>query len=65
MMEYALLLVAPIVAGVLIAVAILVMNGLRERREQRRLALQEARRLDRAPLGAQPAPNVKDRRIAS
>ena len=65
MTGYALLLAAPVIAGVLIAVAVLVMNGLRERREQRRMALQEARRLDRAPLGAQPTPDVKDRRIAS
>ena len=65
MTRYAIFLVAPVVGGVLIAVAVLLISGLCERRERRRMELREARRLDRAPLPARPAPDVKDRRIAS
>ena len=65
MTGYALFLVAPVVTGVLIAVAVLLMNGLRERCERRRMELREARRLDSAPLSARPGPDVADRRIAS
>ena len=65
MTRYAILLVAPIVGGVLIAVASLLIRGLLEVREGRRLALREARRRDRAPLSARRIPDVKDRRIAS
>jgi hypothetical protein len=65
MTRYAIFLVAPVVGGVLIAVAVLLISGLRERRERRRVELREARRLDGARLSARPAPDVKDRRIAS
>jgi hypothetical protein len=61
MTGYAIFLVAPIVGGILIAVAVLLVSGLRERRERRL----EARRLDGAPRSARPAPDVQDRRIAS
>jgi len=65
MTRYAIFLAAPVVVGVLIAVAILLINGLRERHERRRLELREARRFDGAPLSAGSAPEVEDRRIAS
>jgi len=65
MTRYAIFLAAPVVVGVLIAVAILLINGLRERHERRRMELREARRLDGAPLSAGSAPEVEDRRIAS
>ncbi len=51
MIRYAIVLAAPVVGGVLIAVAIILITELRERRERRRMALREAR--------------PKDRRIAS
>ncbi len=69
MIRYVVLLVAPLVIGVLIAVAILLINGLREHRERTRRELYDARRLDRAPsstdLAATSASKVRDRRIAS
>src|SRR3989442_6497976 len=43
MTRYAIFLAAPVVVGVLIAVAILLINGLRERHERRRMELREAR----------------------
>jgi len=46
MSRYAALLVVPLIAGVLIAVAGLLINELRERRERRHTVLREARRLD-------------------
>src|SRR2546423_14167919 len=49
MIRYAIVLAAPVVGGVLIAVAIILITELRERRERRRMALREARHLDRAP----------------
>jgi hypothetical protein len=69
MIRYVVLLVAPLVIGALIAVAILLINGLREHRERTRRELYEARRLDRAPssngLAARSASKVRDRWIAS
>jgi hypothetical protein len=69
MIRYVVLLVAPLVIGVLIAVAILFINGLREHRERTHRELYEARRLDRVPsspdLAARSASKVRDRRIAS
>jgi len=65
MIRYAIVLAAPVVGGVLIAVAIILITELRERRERRRMALREARHLDRAPISGGPAPDAKDRRIAS
>ena len=69
MVRYVVLLVAPLVVGGLIAVAVLLINALREHRERTRRELSEARRLDRAPsstdLAARSAPEVRDRRIAS
>ena len=49
MIRYVVLLIAPLIIGALIAVAVLLINGLRERRERTRRELYEARRLDRAP----------------
>jgi hypothetical protein len=68
MSRYAAVLVVPLIVGILIAVPLLLINGLRERRERRRTALREARRLDRldyATFCARPASDGKDRRIAS
>jgi hypothetical protein len=69
MIRYAILLFVPVVGGVLIAVAIVGLNGLRERQERKCRELDEARRLDRAPLcpglSAGPAADLEDRRIAS
>ncbi len=65
MIRYAIVLAAPVVGGVLIAVAIILITELRERRERRRMALREPRHLDRAPASGGPAPDAKDRRIAS
>jgi len=45
MIRYAIVLAAPVVGGVLIAVAIILITELRERRERRRMALREARHL--------------------
>ena len=56
------LLVVPLIVGVLIAVAVLLINGLRERRERNHTALREARRLDNldyATLSARPASAAK------
>jgi len=65
MFRYALLLAAPVVAGVLIAVAVILINGLRERRERSRTALREVGLPDREPASGRPAPDAKDQRIAS
>jgi hypothetical protein len=68
MSRYAAVLVVPLIVGTLIAAAVLLINGLRERREQRHAALREARRLDgpvHATFSAKPTPDDKDRRIAS
>src|SRR5437016_8581786 len=65
MIRYAIVLAAPVVGGVLIAVPIILITELRERRQRRRMALREARHLDRAPVSGGPAPDAKDRRIAS
>ena len=69
MIRYVALLIGPLIIGALIAVAVLLINGLRERRERTRRELYEARRLDREPsstdLAARSAPEVRDRRIAS
>jgi len=69
MSPYALLLIAPVIGGVLIAAAILALHGLRERHERMRRELDEARRLDRMPIRAvraeSPSAEHEDRRIAS
>ena len=69
MIRYVVLLIAPLIIGALIAVAVLLINGLRERRERTRRELYEARRLDCEPsstdLAARSAPEVRDRQIAS
>ena len=69
MIGYVVILVAPLIVGGLIAVAVLLINGLRERRARTRRDLYEARRLDRGPsstdLAARSAPQVRNRRIAS
>lgn len=68
MSRYVVILIVPLIVGGLIAVTVLLANGLRERRERRRMALREARRLDSlnyATLSARPASDGKDRRIAS
>jgi len=68
MSRYAAVLVVPLIVGTLIAVTVLLINGLRERREQRHAVLREARRLDGpdyATFSAKPTPDDKDRRIAS
>jgi hypothetical protein len=65
MTGYALLLLAPVASGLLIAVAIFLMNGLREGRERRHMELREARRLDRATLPPGPTADSRDQRIAS
>jgi hypothetical protein len=68
MSRYAAVLVVPLIVGTLIAVTVLLINGLRERREQRHAVLREARRLDDldcATFSAKPTADDKDRRIAS
>ena len=65
MLRYAIFLAAPVVGGVLIAVVVILITGLRERRERSRMALREARRRDGAPVSGKPAPDAKDHRIAS
>jgi hypothetical protein len=68
MSPYAAVLVVPLIVGILIAVTLLLINGLRERRERRHTALREARRLDSldyATFSARPASDGKDRRMAS
>ena len=65
MFRYAIFLAAPVLGGVLIAVAVILINELRERRERSRMALREARRRDGAPVSGGPAPDAKDHRIAS
>ena len=67
MSHYAAVLVVPLIVGVLIAVTVLLINGLRERRERRLTALCEARRLDSldyATFSAKPASDDKGRRVA-
>ena len=68
MSRYVVILLVPLVIGSLIVIAILLINGLRERRDQRDMELREARRLNsrnftkpsaRSPLDGE------DRRIAS
>ena len=66
MSRYVVILIVPLVVGSLIAVAVLLINGLREQRERRDMELREARRLnsrDYATLSARPASDRKDRRI--
>jgi hypothetical protein len=68
MSRYAAVLVVPLIVGILIAVTLLLINGLRERRERRDTALREARRLDSPDYGTfstRPASDGKDRRIES
>jgi len=68
MSRYAAVLVGPLIVGTLIAVTVLLINGLRERREQRHTVLREARRLDGpdyVTFSTRPTPDDKDRRIAS
>jgi len=68
MSHYVVLLVAPVIIGSVIAVMVLLISGLSERRERRHMTLREARRrdsLDHAMLSARSASDGKDRRIAS
>jgi len=68
MSRYAALLIAPLIVGVLIAVTVLLINELRERRERRHTVLREARHLDDpdyATSSARSDADRKDRRIAS
>ena len=68
MSRYVVILIVPLVVGSLIAVAILLINGLRERHERKDMELREARRLntrDFAILSARSPSEGKDRRIAS
>ena len=68
MSRYAAVLVVPLIIGTLIAVTVLLINGLRERREQRHAVLREAGcldDLDYATFSAKRTPDDKDRRIAS
>jgi len=68
MSRYVVMLIVPLVVGSLIAVAILLINGLRERRERKDMELREARRLNKrdfAILSARSSSEGKDRRIAS
>ena len=68
MSRYVVILIVPLVVGSLIAVAILLINGLRARRERKDMELREARRLntrDFAILSARSPSGGKDRRIAS
>jgi hypothetical protein len=68
MSRYVVVLIVPLVVGSLIAVAVLLINGLRERRERRDMELREARRLnsrDVARLSARSPSDGKDQRIAS
>jgi hypothetical protein len=68
MSRYVVILIVPLVVGSLIAVAVLLINGLRERRERRDMELREARRLnsrDVARLSARSPSDGKDQRIAS
>jgi len=69
MIRYVVLLVAPLIVGVLVAVVVLLINGLRERSERTRRELYEARRLDHmasaTDLAARSAPEVRHRRITS
>ena len=68
MSRYAAVLVVPLIVGTLIALTILLINALRERRERKDTALREARRLDSPDYGtfsARPVSDGKDERIAS
>lgn len=68
MIRYAVLLVGPLIIGTLIAIGLLLISGLRERRERTRRELDEARRSERAPStdrAAMAAHDLEDRRIAS
>jgi len=62
MSRYVAVLVVPLIVGLLIAVTVLLINELRERREHRDTALREARRLDGlndATFSARPTPDDK------
>jgi hypothetical protein len=68
MSRYAAVLVVPLIVGTLIAITVLFIKGLRERREEKHAVLREARRLDDldyATFSAKRTPDDKDRRIAS
>jgi hypothetical protein len=68
MSRYVVMLIVPLVIGSLIAVGVLLINGLREQRERRDMELREARRLnsrDVARLSARSPSDGKDQRIAS
>jgi hypothetical protein len=65
---YAAVLVVPLIVGILIAVAVLLVNGLRERREQTQWTLRDARRVDsrdHATRSAGRSSDDKGQRIAS
>lgn len=68
--RYVILLIVPIIIGVLVAVVVTVINGLRQRRIDARRTLLEARRPDGALSSAGPAAkeassDLTHRRIAS
>ena len=68
MSRYVVILTVPLVVGSLIAVAVLLLNELRERRERKDMELRDSRRLnsrDVARLSARSPSDGKDRRIAS
>ena len=68
MSRYVVILLVPLVIGSVIAIAILLINGLRERRDQRAMELREARHLnnrDFARSSARSPSDGEDRRIAS
>ena len=69
MIEYAILLIVPVVLGGLIAAAFLAFNGLRARSERTRRELDEARRRERTPFRTDvahgPTVDREDQRIAS
>jgi hypothetical protein len=68
MSRYVVILIVPLVVGSLIAIVVLLINELRERRERKDMELREARRVnsrDVARLSARSPSDGKDRRIAS
>jgi hypothetical protein len=68
--RYVVLLIAPVLIGFLIAAAVVVVTGLRQRRIDARRASLEARRSDRAlspadPVAREESSDLVHRRIAS
>ena len=68
MLRYAVIVVGPLVIGTLIAIGVLVISGMRERRQRARTELDEARRAQRAASidrAARSARDLANRRKAS